>query len=118
MERKIKLLSRMAEELNGTDGSSYESLMVGSISELCERCFPEDPYEAARAVYFGKINNWGSHFMRIDGNGNIEEITEQAFNEEILGEQEEIMSNYLENFGEDKTYSELKEIIENEDSED
>lgn len=37
MERKIKLLSRMAEELNGTDGSSYESLIVGSISELCER---------------------------------------------------------------------------------
>ena len=52
--------------------------------------------------------------MRIDGNGNIEEITEQAFNEEILGEQEEIMSNYLENFGEDETYTELEEIIQKE----
>lgn len=118
MERKIELLSKMVEELNGSDGSSYNDLMVSSISDLCERNFPEDPYEAARAVYFGKINNWSSHFMRIDGNGNVEEITEQKFNEEILGEQEEIMDDYLENFGEDKTYSELKEIIENEDSED
>lgn len=56
--------------------------------------------------------------MRIDGNGNVEEITEQKFNEEILGEQEEIMSNYLENFGEDEMYLEIQEIIENEDSED
>lgn len=115
MERKIELLSKMVEELNGTDGSSYNDLMVSSISDLCERNFPEDPYEAARAVYFGKINNWSSHFMRIDGNGNVEEITEQNFKEEILNESQEIMEDYLENFGEDETYLELEEIIQKED---
>lgn len=115
MERKIELLSKMVEELNGNDGNSYENLMVGNISDLCERHFPEDPCEAARATYFGEIKNWNSSFIRIDGNGNFEEISEKKFNEEILGESQEIMDDYLENFGEDEIYLELEEIIKKED---
>ena len=65
---------------------------------------------------YGRELFWkSSKTKRIDGNGNFEEISEKKFKEEILSESQEIMDDYLENFGEDEIYLELEEIIKKED---
>ena len=59
---------------------------------------PEKPQEQ-------QISDWSSQ-CRLNNCGNIENITEEALEKEIEGEEEEILEKYLEEYGKDKLYQE------------
>lgn len=40
--------------------------------DFWETYFKNDPYEAARATYFGNIQNWNDKYIRFNGYGNLE----------------------------------------------
>lgn len=40
--------------------------------DFWEIYFKNDPYEAARATYFGNIQNWNDEYIRFNGYGNLE----------------------------------------------
>ena len=61
----------------------------GTIEELCEGLFYNNPAEAARAMHFGEISGWNNaDGYRLDAYGNIEE--------EIDGQEEDIVDAWLE----------------------
>jgi len=49
--------------------------------------FKDNPYEAARATYFGNIQNWNDEYIRFNGYGNLEtthRIDYDLYDTEIL----------------------------------
>ena len=49
--------------------------------------FKDNPYEAARATYFGNIQNWNDDYIRFNGYGNLEtthRIDYDLYDNEIL----------------------------------
>lgn len=69
--------------------SETDSLECGSWYEFDEEFFKvffSDPYESARATYFGEVR-WRDEFIRINSSGNLEttnEIDYEAEGDEIL----------------------------------
>ena len=64
--------------------------------------FFSDPIEAARAVYFGNIESWIDEYIRFNGYGNLESLSESQaasfaddFTDEIY-EHEEIWLKYID----------------------
>ena len=55
--------------------------------DFWETYFKDDPYEAARATYFGNIQNWNDDYIRFNGYGNLEtthRIDYDLYDTEIL----------------------------------
>lgn len=50
-----------------------------------------DPYEAARAVFFGKVRSWNDNYFRLDGYDNIETTPELDYRSESV----EILERWL-----------------------
>lgn len=44
--------------------------------EFFEMAFGNDPIEAARATFFGDIQNWSDEYIRFNGYGNLESLSE------------------------------------------
>lgn len=107
MKKKNELLKNMVEEIHANDGVSFEEIVLvyPNVNDLCKENFSNDPGEAARAAYFGKISDWSGQ-CRLDSYGNIVNVTEVALEKEIEGEEEEILEKYLEEYGKDKLYEE------------
>lgn len=57
------------------DGEVYE------FDEDFFRTIFSDPYEAARAVYFGNIRSWSDAYVRFNGYGNLESVSEEQAKE-------------------------------------
>ena len=83
MKKKNELLQKMAEEIHSINGVSFEEIVLvyPNVNDLCEENFSNDPGEASRATYFGNIFDWSAQ-CRLDSEGNIENITEEALEEE------------------------------------
>lgn len=55
--------------------------------DFWETYFKDDPYEAARATYFGNIQSWNDEYIRFNGYNNLEttnSIDYETYQEEIL----------------------------------
>ena len=55
--------------------------------DFWETYFKENPYEAARATYFGNIQNWNDNYIRFNGYRNLETtntIDYEIYDTEIL----------------------------------
>lgn len=55
--------------------------------DFWETYFKDDPHEAARATYFGNIQNWNDEYIRFNGYGNLEtthRIDYDLYDTEIL----------------------------------
>ena len=72
--------------------------VTDSLEELIE-VSGADPVEAARATYFGKVQNWGDDYFFINEVGNFESMSEYQF-QKMLGDNaneiiEEFKKEYL-----------------------
>lgn len=56
--------------------------VVNSFDEDFFNTYFSDPMEAARATFFGDIKCWSDEYIRFNGNGNLESLSEY----EVLGE--------------------------------
>ena len=105
---KLEILEEMAKKLFGTDGVSFQKLITyGSLDELVESNYAHDEEEGKIAIENACLTGTGNVF-RIDDDLYIEEITETEFEEELEENEEEIVSEYIENFGKDEMFNEYK----------
>ena len=108
---KLEILKEMATKLFGTDGVSFQKLITyGSLEELVESNYAPDEEEGKIAIENACLTGTGNVF-RIDDDLYIEEITETEFEEELEENEEEIVSEYIENFGKDETFNEYRKAI-------
>lgn len=65
--------------MNGLNGFMSSNLSYFKIEELDN--YIDDPYEAMRATYFGKVN-FAKDYLRFDGYDNLESVTEEEIAKE------------------------------------
>lgn len=97
---KINCFMEYANEHN------FDDLLYYFDEEFFKMFFP-DPVEAARAVYFGNIECWSDEYIRFNGYGNLESLSESQaanfaddFTDEIY-EHEEIWLKYIDDVDDD-----------------
>ena len=81
--------SNIEDIFNKLDAEYQENIIdwVPFDDDFWETYFKDDPYEAARATYFGKIQNWNDEYIRFNGYKNLEttnEIDYTLYDTEIL----------------------------------
>ena len=67
----------------------------GDIEELIEEC-GLSPVEAARAVFFGDVQNWCDDYFRFDGGRNIESLSRGQYEAELDDYGYEIIKRAME----------------------
>lgn len=73
-----------------------------------------NPMEAARATYFGNIQNWLDPYIRFNGYGNLESVGEYEYEMELKDNINEIVEKSLELYkdGNITLYGELEELFD------
>ena len=67
-----------------------------------------NPMDAARATFFGDIQSWSDEYIRFNGYGNLESVSEYDVDSEIEGYLEDIFENedtwedYIDNDDDDE----------------
>ena len=90
------LLASLVNEINAWD-SSLEYLEVYEFSDnFFDMFFESKPGEAARAVYFGSIENWMDEYIRFNGYGNLESLSDYQRDDELRENADEIIKRALE----------------------
>ena len=81
---KVDIYNRYCEE-----SSHYDNTIYVFDEEFFEICF-SSPMDAARAVFFGNIQNWSDDYIRFNGYANLESLSESDAENEINDYLEEI----------------------------
>ena len=83
----MKTLTEITEILDSTDDSTvielwndYQDAISGEqrVYEFDDQFFEDyfsNPYDAARATYFGSIENWTNPYITFNGYGNLESLS-------------------------------------------
>ena len=88
---------------------------IYSFDEEFFETYFSNPMEAARATFFGKIESWSDEYIKFNGYGNLESMTEYEVLEDIDNYLEEIFDNpdtwedYIEDEEEDEEEEEEEE---------
>lgn len=61
---------------------SYDCYYYDDFDELIETCFPSDPVEAAKAVYYGDVNI-ASDYFTLDAYENVKSYSVSELNSEL-----------------------------------
>ena len=94
---KIAIYNEYCSEHGDTDKMLYDF-----DEEFFEMAFGNDPIEAARATFFGNIQNWSDEYIRFNGYGNLESLSEYDAVEvaedhvEEIYEYEDVWNYYIE----------------------
>lgn len=99
MERKAEILLDLAREVNSYNGC-FEDLTYTfkDLEELIE-VSGKSGIELVRATFFGGIRNWLDDYFYIDSYGNFASCSKKTFEREILRCKDEIITEFLEIFG-------------------
>ena len=89
-------LAYMVQEVSSWDGSldSYEIYEFDD--DFFSTYFDGKPEEAARATFFGNIQNWMDDYIRFNGYGNLESLSGYQRNDELRAGADEIVERYTE----------------------
>ena len=98
MERKAEILKDLAREVYYY-GGGYEDIaeVYDNLEDLLEASGYTE-IEVARAVFFGNIKNWNDDYFMFDGYSNFCSCSERKYQANILGQEEEIIKDFLETF--------------------
>ena len=94
---KIAIYNVYCSEHGDTDKMLYDF-----DEEFFETAFGNDPIEAARATFFGNIQNWSDEYIRFNGYGNLESLSEYDAvevaedNVDDIYEYEDVWEYYIE----------------------
>lgn len=92
----VDLLRQLTQEVNSWD-QSLESYEVMDFDDyFFDTYFEGKPEEAARATFFGNIENWNDEYIRFNGYGNLESLSDYAYEKELLEGADEIIERALE----------------------
>ena len=115
---KVDIYNRYCDETNKVDDIIYTF-----DEEFFETCF-KSPIDAARAVFFGNIQNWSDDYLRFDGYANLESLCEGEVENEInyyledIFECTESWEDYIEDDGEEDEDEEDEEDENDNEDED
>lgn len=90
----IELLKDLAREVISYDGSLDWLDVQEFDDEFFDTYFEGKPMEAARATHFGEVN-WSDDYIRFNGYGNLETLSDYAYDKEIEESTDEIIENAL-----------------------
>jgi len=116
-EIKNYLLNNMDElkdvvvSLNSWDGSLEHLDIYYNDKDFFNMHFNENPMEAVRASYYGDYN-YMDEFVRFNGYGNLESLTEHEYEEELKESIDEIVDSLIENQAHIHCSDELEELLE------
>ena len=101
MENRIDILKDMLAEINNYNGI-FEDLAFryDNLEDVIEYS-GKSGEEIARATYFGNIQSWSDDYFYIDVYGNFASCSEDEYNNEILDQEDEIIEEFMNLFGED-----------------
>lgn len=116
--KDVDILRRLAQVSNSWDGSLEEFDVQEFDDEFFNTYFEGKPMEAVRAWHFGgDDNNWSDEYIRFNGYGNLETLSEWQLEKELEDSAEYIIDTALA-IEDDYVQDEIKEILaENEDEE-
>ena len=116
--KDVDILRRLAQVSNSWDGSLEEFDVQEFDDEFFNTYFEGKPIEAVRAWHFGGDDNyWCDEYIRFNGYGNLETLSEWQLEKELQESAEYIIDTALA-IEDDYVQDEIKEILaENEDKE-
>lgn len=91
----VEMLQQLVSEINGWD-SSLNCLEVMEFDDYFFKTYFSDPQEAARATFFGNIQNWNDEYIRFNAYGNLESLNEWQYEKELLERADEIVERAIE----------------------
>lgn len=89
------LLGALVGEVNSYDGSLEYLEAYEFDDEFFEMAFNGKPMEAARALFFGSVDNWSDEYIRFDGYGNLESLSEYQREQELEDNADDIITEAL-----------------------
>lgn len=90
------VLRQFVQEVNSYDGTleSYEWQEFDD--DFFDTYFSGKPDEAARAVFFGEIQNWMDEYIRFNAYGNLESANDFTVDKELIEGADEILDRVAE----------------------
>lgn len=118
----VDMLKEMVSECNGLN-NSLEDYRMEIFDEEFFEIFFENPMDAARAVFFGNIQNWNDDYIRFNAYGNLESMSDYEYDRMLEDGLEEIVEVAVELYQENhlNLSSEIEELFDdylNDDDED
>lgn len=83
-------LKEIVDEVNAWDGALENFAVYDFDDDFINEHF-SSPAEAVRACFFGNIKNWLDDYIRFNGYGNLESLTEQEYKDELQQYSQEII---------------------------
>ena len=105
----VEQLELMVREMNAWDGTFENLAVYENDDEFFQIYFESKVMEAVRAVSFGDYN-YLDDYVRFNGYGNIESLSEYEWHQELEDEADDIVEQYLE-MVEDGSVVPLKDIL-------
>ena len=91
----VEQLELMVREMNAWDGSFDNLAVYENDDEFFQIYFENKVMEAVRAISFGDYN-YMDDYVRFNGYGNIESLSEYEWHQELEDEADDIVEQYLE----------------------
>ena len=91
----VEQLELMVREINAWDGSFEHLAVYENYEEFFQIYFESSVMEAVRAISYGDYN-YMEEYVRFNGYGNIESLTEREWHQELKDEADDIVEQYLE----------------------
>lgn len=107
------LMRELVQECNSYDGSLEGYEVMDFDDDFFNTYFEGRPEEAARATFFGNIQNWMDDYIRFNGYGNLESLNSYQYEKELEEAADEIITEALR-LAEDGSID-LDEILERHD---
>lgn len=93
----VELLKDLAREVNSWDGSLDYLDVQEFDDDFFNTYFDGNVMEAVRAWHFGGENNWNDEYIRFNGYGNLETLSDYRYDEEVKDSANEIIEYALDN---------------------
>jgi len=107
LKDNTEFLREVVSSVNSQDGS-LESYEVHEFDDdFFNNYFADNPSEAVRATFFGDLKSWNDEYIRFNGYGNLESVSDFDYRKELEKGADEI----IERAEELSKEIELKEII-------
>lgn len=90
LKENFEFLRELITACNSWDGS-LESYQVYEFDDDFFDTYFKSKQEAARATFFGTIDNWLDEYIRFNGYGNLESLSEYKYEQELKEGADEII---------------------------
>ncbi len=85
-------LRELVQQVNSYDGSLEGYAAYDFDDDFFDTYFEGKPMEAVRATFFGNVQNWSDEYIRFNGYGNLESLSDYRYDKELQAAADEIIT--------------------------